>query len=109
MRVSVPGTVYPVRVKEVRQRQKNGDIYVLRRQIQYDPVKGYDRVLKTGLTDILSSLGRDAPFTQAPDEAVLGDGDLKARILTVAWYYFSTHSSLPRIEHWQLTHNALRA
>ena len=33
----------------VRQTQKNGDVYILERQIQYDPEKKYNRVIHTSL------------------------------------------------------------
>ena len=37
------------RKSTIRQTQKNGDIYVLERVIQYDPEKKYNRVLSTTL------------------------------------------------------------
>ena len=38
-----------IKIRTVHQRQKNGDIYVLERRTQYDPVKKYNVVLSTRL------------------------------------------------------------
>lgn len=33
------------RIKEVRMKKKNGDIYVYRRRVVYNPQKGYDTTM----------------------------------------------------------------
>lgn len=54
-----------VQTRMIRARQKNGDIYVYERQTIYDPVKKYDRVLKSRLLYKIPK-GKDEPVPTRP-------------------------------------------
>ena len=69
------------RKSTIRQTQKNGDIYVLERVIQYDPEKKYNRVLSTTLQTVncfdslqVAILGKPPERKKSPiQESKIGD------------------------------------
>ncbi len=62
-----------VKTRQVRVRQKNGDIYVLERQTIYDPVKKYDKVIRSKLIGKIP-YGQD---TMVPTRAKRPNGAVK--------------------------------
>lgn len=53
------------RIKEVRMKKKNGDVYVYQRRVIYNPQKGYDDVLSSTLIGKYRK-GSDVLITQTP-------------------------------------------
>ena len=70
-----------VKTRTVRQPQKNGDIYVIERQTQYDPVKKYNVVLSSR---IIGKIPKGAWFCAlTPEGKLLSSEALADKIRTV--------------------------
>ena len=54
-----------IKIRIVRQQQKNGDIYILERKTQYDPDKKYNRVISTSLINKIPK-GSSEPVPTRP-------------------------------------------
>ena len=54
-----------IKTRIVKQKQKNGDIYILERKTQYDPVKKYNRVLSSRLVSKIPK-GKDESVPTRP-------------------------------------------
>ena len=61
-----------VKTRIVHDPQKNGDIYVLERQTLYDPVKKYNKVLKTKLLSKIPN-GSEIPVATRPKKTKTGN------------------------------------
>lgn len=70
-----------IKTSTIHQTQKNGDIYVLERKIQYDPEKKYNRVLSTKLIAKIPK-GETIPVATRPKRNKNSKSDAKNEIVT---------------------------
>lgn len=70
-----------IKTSTVKQKQKNGDIYVLERTTIYDPEKKYNRVLGTRLIAKIPK-GSEIPVPTRPKHSKTTDSDKKTEIVS---------------------------
>lgn len=70
-----------IKTSVIRQRQKNGDTYLLERQTIYDPAKKYNRVLSTKLIAKIPK-GSETPVPTRPKRGKKKDSDQKTTFVS---------------------------
>lgn len=72
-----------IKTRTIRQRQKNGDIYILERQTLYDPDLKYNKVLSTRLTGKIPK-GSEIPVPTRPKRRKKSESDDDPEIVTAS-------------------------